>query len=131
MAAMVAAASKPKPVTTRHLAASAVGAAQLSKKQGLQMMEDLIGMITKHLKKGERVKIAGLGIFAGAQTRRPQGRKSGDRRADPDQGVQEGRLPRLQRLEDGDLSASRICVAKPRRFSGGFLFVQPLTLILL
>ena len=34
-----------------------------SKKQGLQMLEDLIGMITKHLKKGERVKIAGLGIL--------------------------------------------------------------------
>jgi DNA-binding protein HU-beta len=36
---------------------------QLTKKQGLQMLEDLIGMITKHLKKGERVKIAGLGIL--------------------------------------------------------------------
>ena len=36
---------------------------QLSKKQGLQMLEDLIGMITKHLKKRERVKIAGLGIL--------------------------------------------------------------------
>jgi DNA-binding protein HU-beta len=27
------------------------------------MMEGLIGMITAHLKKGERVKIAGLGIL--------------------------------------------------------------------
>ena len=27
------------------------------------MMEALVGMITKHLKKGERVKIAGLGIL--------------------------------------------------------------------
>ena len=36
---------------------------QLTKKQGLEMMEDLVGMITKHLKKGERVKIAGLGIL--------------------------------------------------------------------
>ena len=27
------------------------------------MLEDLICMITKHLKKGERVKIAGLGIL--------------------------------------------------------------------
>jgi DNA-binding protein HU-beta len=27
------------------------------------MSEDLIPMITKHLKKGERVKIAGLGIL--------------------------------------------------------------------
>jgi DNA-binding protein HU-beta len=35
----------------------------LGKKQSLEMMEELIGMITKHLKKGERVKIAGLGIL--------------------------------------------------------------------
>jgi DNA-binding protein HU-beta len=62
----VAASSKPKagkPVTTRHLAAALAEQHQLSKKQGLQMLEDLIGMITKHLKKGERVKIAGLGIL--------------------------------------------------------------------
>jgi DNA-binding protein HU-beta len=26
-------------------------------------MEELVGMITKHLKKGERVKIAGLGVL--------------------------------------------------------------------
>ena len=64
---MVAAASpKPKagkPVTTRHLAAALSEQHQLSKKQGLEMMEDLIGLITKHLKKGERVKISGLGIL--------------------------------------------------------------------
>ncbi|MGB8056120.1 MAG: HU family DNA-binding protein, partial [Pseudolabrys sp.] len=35
----------------------------LTKKQGREMLEDLIGLITKHLKKGERVKIAGLGIL--------------------------------------------------------------------
>ena len=27
------------------------------------MLDDLVGLITKHLKKGERVKIAGLGIL--------------------------------------------------------------------
>ena len=27
------------------------------------MIEELIGMITKHLKRGERVKIAGLGML--------------------------------------------------------------------
>ena len=44
-------------------------------------MEDLVGMITKHLKKGERVKIAGLGILqvrivlpAWAAIRRPVSR---------------------------------------------------------
>jgi DNA-binding protein HU-beta len=29
----------------------------------MEMMEELIAMITKHLKKRERVKIAGLGIL--------------------------------------------------------------------
>jgi DNA-binding protein HU-beta len=63
MAAKAAAPSKSKPVTTRHLAAALSEQHQLTKKQGLEMLEDLIGMITKHLKKGERVKIAGLGIM--------------------------------------------------------------------
>jgi DNA-binding protein HU-beta len=36
---------------------------QLSKRQSLEMMEELVGMVTKHLKKGERVKIVGLGIL--------------------------------------------------------------------
>jgi DNA-binding protein HU-beta len=68
---MVVASSKPKaakpvttkPVTTKHLAAALAEQHQLTKKQGLEMMENLIGMITRHLKKGERVKIAGLGIL--------------------------------------------------------------------
>jgi DNA-binding protein HU-beta len=64
--AKAAAASKPKaakPVTSRQLAAAISEQHQLTKKQGLEMVEDLVGMITKHLKKGERVKIAGLGIL--------------------------------------------------------------------
>ena len=64
--AVKAAASKPKaakPVTTRQLAADLSEQHELTKKQGLEMMEDLIAMITKHLKKGERVKISGLGIL--------------------------------------------------------------------
>jgi DNA-binding protein HU-beta len=52
-----------KPVTSRMLAAALSEQHQLTKKQGLEMLEDLIVMITKHLKKGERVKIAGLGIL--------------------------------------------------------------------
>jgi DNA-binding protein HU-beta len=59
-------AAKPKaskPVTTKHLAYALAEEHQLTKKQGLEMMENLIGLITKHLKKGERVKIAGLGIL--------------------------------------------------------------------
>ena len=50
-------------VTTKHLAYALAEQHQLSKKQSLEMLDDLIGMITKHLQKGERVKIAGLGIL--------------------------------------------------------------------
>ena len=51
-------------VTTKHLAYALAEQHQLSKKQSLEMIEELVSMITKHLKKGERVKIAGLGIRA-------------------------------------------------------------------
>jgi DNA-binding protein HU-beta len=53
----------PKTVTTKHLAYALAEQHQLSKKQSLEMMEEVVGMITKHLKKGERVKISGLGIL--------------------------------------------------------------------
>jgi DNA-binding protein HU-beta len=59
----MAAAAKPASISTKQLADSLAEQHQLTKKQGHQMVEDLVGLITKHLKKGERVKIAGLGIL--------------------------------------------------------------------
>jgi DNA-binding protein HU-beta len=53
----------PKSVTTKELAYALAEQHQLTKKHGQQMLEDLVGLITKHLKNGERVKIAGLGIL--------------------------------------------------------------------
>jgi DNA-binding protein HU-beta len=59
----ITAAAKPPTVTTKHLAYALAEQHHFTKKQGLEMVEALVGMITKHLKKGERVKIAGLGIL--------------------------------------------------------------------
>jgi DNA-binding protein HU-beta len=53
----------PKSITTKHLAYELAEQHQLTKQQGLDMMEEFIGMITTHLKKGERVKLVGLGIL--------------------------------------------------------------------
>ena len=53
----------PKAISTKQLAYALAEQHQLTKKHGLQMLEDLVGLITKHLKKGERVKIAGLGVL--------------------------------------------------------------------
>ena len=50
-------------VTTKHLTYELAKQHQLTKKQSREMLEDLIGLIAKHLKKGKRVKIAGLGIL--------------------------------------------------------------------
>ena len=59
-----AAAAKPKrAVTLRHLAAALAKEHQLTKRAGEALLGDLVGLITKHLKKGERVRIAGLGIL--------------------------------------------------------------------
>ena len=59
-----ATASKTKrPVTLKHLAAVLAEEHQLTKKAGEALLGDLVGLITKHLKKGQRIRIAGLGIL--------------------------------------------------------------------
>jgi DNA-binding protein HU-beta len=57
---------KPAPaptVTLKHLAAELAETHQLSKKQSEAILNDLVGGITKHLKKGDRIRFAGLGIL--------------------------------------------------------------------
>jgi len=62
----IATAAKPrasKPITTKQLVDTLAAQHELTKRQGKEMLDELVGLITKHLKKGERVKIAGLGIL--------------------------------------------------------------------
>ena len=59
----IAAPAKPTTITTKYLAYALAEQHQLTKKQGLELLEDLVGLIIEHLKRGERVKIAGLGIL--------------------------------------------------------------------
>ena len=59
-------ANKPtvnRTVTLKHLAATLAEEHQLTKRAGTALLGDLVGMITKHLKKGERIRLAGLGIL--------------------------------------------------------------------
>jgi DNA-binding protein HU-beta len=59
------AANKPTAttVTLKHLAASLAEDNELSKKQAEAILGGLVGNIVKHLKKGERIRIGGLGIL--------------------------------------------------------------------
>lgn len=58
-----AAPAKVETVTLRQLAEGISETHELPKKQVLVMLEDLVGAITKNLKKGARIRIGGLGIL--------------------------------------------------------------------
>ncbi len=50
-------------VTLKHLAAGLAEAHEMAKKQSEALLNDLVDMIVKHLKKGDRIRIGGLGIL--------------------------------------------------------------------
>jgi DNA-binding protein HU-beta len=53
----------PPTVTLKHLSAALAEQHEMSKKQAETVLSDFIGYIVKHLKKGERIRIGGLGIL--------------------------------------------------------------------
>ena len=55
--------AKADTVTLRHLGAALAEAHELPKKQTTAILEDLVDRITKHLKKGARIRMSGLGIL--------------------------------------------------------------------
>lgn len=56
-------AATPATVTLKHLAAALAEEHELSKKASEAILGDLVARITKHLKKGDRIRIVGLGIL--------------------------------------------------------------------
>jgi DNA-binding protein HU-beta len=58
-----AAAGKQTTVTMRNLAAKLAEDHEMSKKQTEAVLGDLVDLVTKHLKKGDRIRIGGLGIL--------------------------------------------------------------------
>ena len=55
--------AKVETISTRQLAVQLAEKHELSKKQANAIMDDLAGVITKHLKKGARIRLNGLGIL--------------------------------------------------------------------
>jgi len=58
-----ATATKVETVTLKHLGETLSEAHELPKKQVNAMLEDMVSTITKHLKKGSRIRMSGLGIL--------------------------------------------------------------------
>ncbi len=55
--------ANPKPTTLKNYAVAMAEKHSIAKKQANEMLEDFVGMIVKSLKKGEKIRISGLGIF--------------------------------------------------------------------
>src|SRR3569833_3592236 len=54
---------KVETVSTRNLASQLAEKHDLSQKSANAMLEDVIGLITKHLKKGARIRLTAMGIL--------------------------------------------------------------------
>jgi DNA-binding protein HU-beta len=61
--AKTAAKAKQNTVSLKHLAAALAESHEMPKKQSEAVLNDLVTMITKHLKKGDRIRIVGLGVL--------------------------------------------------------------------
>ena len=53
----------PATVTLKHLAARLSEDHELSRKQTETVLNDMVGYVVRHLKKGDRIRIGGLGIL--------------------------------------------------------------------
>jgi len=58
-----AAAKAAATITLKHLAASLAETHEMPKKTSEAVLNDMVELVTKHLKKGEKVRITGLGIL--------------------------------------------------------------------
>jgi DNA-binding protein HU-beta len=55
--------AKVETVTLKNLAETLSESHELPKKQVVAMLEDMVTTVTKHLKRGARIRIGGLGIL--------------------------------------------------------------------
>ena len=62
-AAKAAPKAKVETVSSRQLAVALAAKHEMTNKAANALMEDLVAMITKHLKKGARIRVNGLGIL--------------------------------------------------------------------
>jgi DNA-binding protein HU-beta len=56
-------AGTPATVTLKHIAASLAESHEMPKKQAETILNDMVGLVVKHLKKGDRLRLSGLGIL--------------------------------------------------------------------
>ena len=63
MAAKKAAKGASSTVTLKHLAAAVAEDHEMAKKQAEAVLGSMVDLVVRHLKKGDRIRIGGLGIL--------------------------------------------------------------------
>src|ERR1700752_461744 len=67
----------PATVTLKHLAANLSESHEMSKKQTEAVLGEMVDLVVKHLKKGDRIRIGGLGILVVRKRAARMGRNPG------------------------------------------------------
>ena len=62
-------------VTLKHIAAEIASSHEMPKRQADEMLGDVVDIVVKHLKKGDRIRIGGLGILQVKKRAARMGRK--------------------------------------------------------
>jgi len=68
------ASATPSTVTLKHLAAQLAEEHEMAKRQADAVLSDLVGLVEKHIKRGDRIRIAGHGIHQVRQRAAHMGR---------------------------------------------------------
>jgi DNA-binding protein HU-beta len=63
MATAAKSVTKQNTVSLKQIAATLAQDQEMSKKQSEAILGDMVTLVTKHLKKGDRIRIGGLGIL--------------------------------------------------------------------
>ena len=91
-------------VTLKHLAAALSDSHDLPKKQAEAVLGDLVTLTTRHLKKGDKIRLTGLGILQVRKRAARMGRNPATGEVHQDQGQQEDRVPAGQGTEGGGVA---------------------------
>ena len=99
-----AAKAKVETVSTRQLAGQLAEKHELSQKAANGILEDTIGLITKHLKKGARIRLNGLGILVVRKRAARMGRNPATGEAIKIKASKKARITPLKAFKDAVLA---------------------------
>src|SRR5215217_8257748 len=107
-----------RPVTIKHLAATLAEEHQLTKRSGEAILVDLVGLMTKHLKKGEKIRISGLGILQVRKRAARMGRNPATGESIKIKACKKGCFPRIQGIEASGIARVKNLTCRRVAFGG-------------